>query len=108
MTFAAAVYAAVALSGGAVPSTLSGCTAGQGGALGAAGRFLLSMAVRTLPAGAYCVYALPGLYALPRRCIDAERQPPSMQGIQGRSWRPPQYSSRLQSALRRSMGHCSG
>ncbi len=106
MTFAAAVYAAVALSGGAVPSTLSSCTAGQGGALGAAGRFLLSMAVRTLPAGAYCVHALRGLYLPPRRCSDAEAL--SVQGIQGRSWRPLLCSSRLQSALQRSMEHCSG
>ena len=64
MTFAAAVYAAVALSGGAVPSTLSGCTAGQGGALGAAGRFLLSVAVKTLPAGACRVHTLSSQYLL--------------------------------------------
>lgn len=51
LALAATVYAAVALSGGAVPSTLSGCTAGQGGLVGNIGRFLLSLAVRTLPAG---------------------------------------------------------
>ena len=52
LAFAAAVYAATALSGGSVPATLVGCTAGEGGALGAAGRFLLSLSVRALPAGA--------------------------------------------------------
>jgi hypothetical protein len=60
LAFAAAVYAATALSGGAELSTLGGSTFGQGGAVRAAGKFVLSLAARALPAGRYA-------------CADSER-----------------------------------
>ena len=69
LAFASAVCAATALSGGTVPSTLGGCTVGQGGAIGAAGRILLSLAVRSLPAGRCSICCIRIAYRQSSCCV---------------------------------------